>query len=324
MRKNTITMLSLCAMLYALCSFATAQQIPRIGYLGGGSAELEKPWIDAFLHGLRDLGYVEGNNIVLDRRYAAGHYEQLPALAAQLLALKVEVILAASTPVALSIKKTTTTTPIVMVVADPVGTGLVASLARPGGNITGLSDFHADLVTKRLELLKDVIPSLSRVAVLSNPASVTCSTQLKELNAASPGLGLKVIAVEAMQPEDFSKNFITIKKDRVGGILVCGDRMLNTHRTQIFELAKKNGLPAIYSAKEYAETGGLMSYGANFPDLYRRAATYVDKILRGAKPADLPVEQPTKFELVINLKTAKQIGLTIPPNVLARADRVIK
>src|SRR6185503_15466299 len=161
--------------------------------------ELEKPWIDAFLHGLRDLGYVEGNNIVLDRRYAAGHYEQLPALAAQLLALKVEVILAASTPVALSTKKTTTTTPIVMVVADPVGTGLIPSLARPGGNITGLSDFHADLVTKRLELLKDGIPSLSRVAVLSNPASLTCSAQLKDLNAAGPGLGLTLVAVEATE-----------------------------------------------------------------------------------------------------------------------------
>ena len=306
---------------------AEAQQptkIPRIGYLGGGSAELEEPWIDAFRQGLRDLGYIEGKNILIERRYAAGRYEQLSALAAQLLALKVDVILAASTPVALSAKKTTSSTPIVMVVADPVGTGLVTSLARPGGNITGLSDFHADLVTKRLELLKDVIPSLSRVAVLSNPASVTCSAQLKELNAAGPGLGLMLVAVEATESDDLPKSFSTIKKEQVGGVLVCGDRMFNTHRTQIFDLANKNRLPAIYSSKEYAETGGLISYGANFPDLYRRAATYVDKLLKGAKPADLPVEQPTKFELVINLKTAKQIGLTIPPNVLARADKVIK
>jgi len=312
------------SLLLMLCAFAMAQQIPRVGYLGGGSAELENPWIDAFRQGLHDLGYIEGKNILIERRYAAGRYEQLPVLSAQLLALKVDVILAASTPVALSAKKTTTSTPIVMVVADPVGTGLVTSLAQPGGDITGLSDFHADLVTKRLELLKDVIPSLARVAVLSNPASVTCSTQFKELNAAAPGLGLTVIAVEATESEDLPKSFSTINKDRVGGVLVCGDRMFNTHRIQIFELANKNRLPAIYSSGEYAETGGLMSYGANFPDLYRRAATYVDKILKGAKPADLPVEQPKKFELVINLKTAKQIGLSIPPNVLARADRVIR
>jgi putative ABC transport system substrate-binding protein len=324
MRNIRTTVFLTCAILHALCSFAMAQHVPRIGYLGGGSAELEKPWIDAFRQGLRDLGYIEGKNVLIEGRYAAGRYEQLPALAAELIALKVDVILAASTPVALSAKKTTSSTPIVMVVADPVGTGLIASLARPGGNITGLSDFHADLVTKRLELLKDVIPSLSRVAVLSNPASLTCSAQLKDLNAAGPGLGLTLVAVEATEPEDLPKSFSTIKKELAGGVLVCGDRMFNTHRTKIFDLVNKNRLPAIYSTKEYAETGGLMSYGANFPDLYRRAAAYVDKILKGAKPADLPVEQPTKFELVINLKTAKQIGLIIPPNVLARADRVIK
>ena len=313
--------------LLVLGSAADAQQptkMPRIGYLGGGSVELEKPWIDAFRQGLRDLGYIEGKNILIEGRYAAGRYEQLPTLAAQLLELKVNVIVAASTPVALSAKKTTTSTPIVMVVADPVGTGLIASLARPGGNITGLSDFHADLVTKRLELLKDVIPSLSHVAVLSNPASITCSVQLKELNAAGPGLGLTLVAVEATELEDLPKSFSTIKKEQVGGVLVCGDQMFNTHRTKIFDLANKNRLPAIYSSKEYAEAGGLMSYGANFPDLYRRAATYVDKILKGAKPADLPVEQPKKFELVISLKTAKQIGLAIPPNMLATAVKVIR
>jgi putative ABC transport system substrate-binding protein len=315
---------ALASLLLMLCAFAMAQQIPRVGYLGGGSAELEKPWIDAFRQGLHDLGYIEGKNIVIERRYAAGRYEQLPVLSAQLLALKVNVILAASTPVALSAKKTTTSTPIVMVVADPVGTGLVASLARPGGNITGLSDFHADLVTKRLELLKEVVTSLTRVAVLSNPASPTCLTQFKYLNAAGPALGVTLVAVEATKPEDFANSFSVIRKERVGAVFVCGDRMFNTHRQKIFAFVNENRLSAIYSTKEYAETGGLMSYGANFPDLYRRAARYVDKILKGAKPGDLPVEQPTKFELVINLKTAKQIGLTIPPNVLARADRVIK
>jgi len=324
MRNTRNTVFTVCAILCVICSFAMAQDVPRIGYLGGGSAELEKPWIDAFRRGLHDLGYIEGKNILIEGRYATGRYEQLPALAAELIALKVNVVLAASTPVALSVKKTMPSTPIVMVVADPVGTGLIASLARPGGNITGLSDFHADLVTKRLEFLKEVIPSLSRVAVLSNPASVTCSAQLKELNAAGPGLGLTLVNVEATQSEDLPQSFSIIKKEQVAGVLVCGDRMFNTHRAQIFNLASRNRLPAIYSSKEYAETGGLMSYGANFPDLYRRAATYVDKILKGSKPADLPVEQPTKFELVINLKTAKEIGLTIPPNVLARADKVIK
>lgn len=316
----------LCAILFALCSFAEAQhpKVPRVGYLGGGSAELEKVWLDAFLQGLRELGYVENKNIVVERRYAAGRYEQLPRLVTELISNEVDVILAASTPVAHSAKTITTSIPIVMVVADPVGTGLVASLARPGGNLTGLSDFHADLVTKRLELLKEVVTSLSRVAVLSNPASPTCLTQFKHLNAAGPALGITLVAVEATNPEDLANSFSVIRKERVGAVFVCGDRMFNTHRQQIFGLVNQNRLPAIYSAKEYADSGGLMSYGANFPDLYRRAAKYVDKILKGAKPADLPVEQPTKFELVINLKTAKQIGLIIPPNVLARADRVIK
>jgi len=315
------------AIVVALCVSAEAQQakkVSRIGYLGGGSAELEKVWIDAFLQGLRELGYFEGKNTVVERRYAAGRYEELPGLAAELIRLKVDVILAASTPVADSAKKSTTSIPIVMVVADPVGTGLVASLARPGGNITGLSDFHADLVTKRLELLKEVVTPLSRVAVLSNPASPTCSTQFKHLNAAGPALALTLVAVEARNPEDLGNSFSLIKRERAGAVFVCGDRMFNTHRQQIFELVNNNQLPAIYSTKEYADSGGLMSYGANFPELYRRAAIYVDKILKGAKPADLPVEQPTKFELVINLKAAKQIGLTIPPNVLAKADRVIK
>ena len=315
-------------LLVALSSYADAQQSTktprRIGYLGGGSIELEKVWLDAFLQGLQELGYFEGKNIIVERRYADGRYEQLPTLAAELIRLKIDVILAASTPVAQSAKETTNSIPIVMVVADPIGTGLVASLARPGGNITGLSDFHANLVTKRLELLKEVVTSLSRVAVLSNPASPTCSTQLKDLNTAGPALGLTLVAIEATNPEDLPNSFSRIKKERVGAVFVCGDRMFNTHRRQIFELVNKNQLPAIYSTKEYADSGGLMSYGANFPELYRRAATYVDKILKGAKPADLPIEQPTKFELVINLKTATQIGLTIPPHILARADRVIR
>jgi putative ABC transport system substrate-binding protein len=308
-------------------SFADAQQptkISRIGYLGGGSAELEKVWLDAFLQGLRELGYLEGKNIIVERRYASGQYDQLPELAAELVRLKIDVILAASTPVAHGAKRATQVIPIVMVVADPVGTGLVSSLAHPGGNLTGLSDFHADLITKRLELLKDIVPSISRIAVLLNPGNPSCSLQMKDLAAAAPALGVTLFSLEAKGPDDIAPSFSTMRKQRAGALLVCGDRMLNTHRRQIFDLTNKNRLPAIYTTKEYADAGGLMSYGANFPDLYRRAATYVDKILKGAKPADLPVEQPTKFEFVINLKTAKQIGLTIPPNVLARADKVIK
>jgi putative tryptophan/tyrosine transport system substrate-binding protein len=303
---------------------AQAQNIPRIAYLGGGSAELEKVWLGAFLQGLRELGYFEGKNIVVERRYASGRYEQLPELAAELIRLKVDVILAASTPVALGAKKVTSTIPIVMVVADPIGTGLVSSLAKPGGNLTGLSDFHGDLITKRLELLKEVIPSASRIAVLLNPTNPTCSLQMKDLAAVAPALSLTLFSLEAKASDDIAPSFSNMGKQRAGALLVCGDRMFSTHRRQIFELTTKQRLPAIYSTKEYTDAGGLMSYGANFPDLYHRAATYVDKILKGAKPAELPVEQPKKFEFVVNLKAAKQIGLTIPPNVLARADRVIK
>jgi putative ABC transport system substrate-binding protein len=324
--KKKLTGLPLCAMLFALCISAEAQprKVPRVGYLGGGSAELEKVWLGAFLQGLRELGYFEGKNIVVERRYASGRYEQLPELAAELIRLKVDVILAASTPVALDTKKVTSTIPIVMVVADPIGTGLVSSLAKPGGNLTGLSDFHGDLITKRLELLKEVIPSASRIAVLLNPTNPTCLLQMKDLAAVAPALSLTLFSLEAKASDDIAPSFSNMGKQRAGALLVCGDRMFSTHRRQIFELTTKQRLPAIYSTKEYTDAGGLMSYGANFPDLYRRAATYVDKILKGTKPAELPVEQPKKFEFVVNLKAAKQIGLTIPPNVLARADRVIR
>jgi putative tryptophan/tyrosine transport system substrate-binding protein len=309
--------------LLALGVIAEAQQptkkVPRIAYLGGGSAELERVWLDAFLQGLRELGYFEGKNIVVERRFAAGRYDELPELAAELVGLKVDVIVAASTPVAHSAKKATGTIPVVMVVADPIGTGLVSSLAKPGGNLTGLSDFHGDLITKRLEILKEVVPSAARIAVLSNPGNPSCSLQTKELAAVAPALGLTLFAVEAKGLDDIAPGFTTMKKQRAGAVLVCGDRLFSTYRRPIFDLSTKNRFPAIYSTKEYAEAGGLMSYGANFPDLYRRAATYVDKILKGTKPADLPVEQPIKFEFIINLKAAKQIGLTIPPNVLARA-----
>jgi putative tryptophan/tyrosine transport system substrate-binding protein len=325
--KAKILAYALPALILTAIHLAEAQQpnkVSRIAYLGGGSPELEKAWLDAFLQGLKELGYFEDKNIVLERRFAAGRYDELPELAAELVRLKVDVIVAASTPVAHSAKKATSVIPVVMVVADPIGTGLVSSLAKPGGNLTGLSDFHGDLITKRLEILKEVVPSASRIAVLSNPGNPSCSLQTKDLAAVAPALGVTLYAVEAKGPDDIAPGFATIKKQRAGAVVVCGDRLFSTHRRSIFELSTQNRLPAIYSTKEYADAGGLMSYGANFPDLYRRAATYVDKILKGTKPADLPVEQPIKFEFVVNLKAAKQIGLTIPPNVLARADKVIK
>jgi putative ABC transport system substrate-binding protein len=315
-------------MLLALCLTAEAQQpkkVPRIGYLATGSASAVSRLTEAFREGLRELGYVEGKDIAIEYRYADGKAERLPDLAAELVRLKVDVLVAAGAPAAHAAKTATSTIPIVIGnAADPVGTGLVASLARPGGNITGLSDFNLGVITKRLELLKEVVPTASRIAVLLNPANPTNPLQLKETQAAAPGLGVTLLPLEVRGPDDFDRAFTAMRKERARALLVFGDPMFGTHRTRIVELAAKSRLPAIWSLSEYVEAGGLMSYGTHFNDLYRRATIYVDKILKGAKPAELPVEQPTKFELVINLKTAKQIGLTIPPNVLARADKVIK
>ena len=229
------------------------------------------------------------------------------------------------TPAAHAAKSATRVIPIVIGnVGDPVGTGLVASLARPGGNITGLSSVNTELAGKRLQLLKEVVPRLSRVAVILNPANPTNPPQLKEAQATAPAMGVTLLSLEAKGPDDIDHAFTVIRKERAGALIVFADPMLNTHQTRITELAVKTRLPAVYNERGYMDAGGLMSYGTNIGDLYRRAATYVDKILKGAKPADLPVEQPMKFELVINLKAAKPIGLTIPPNVLARADKVIK
>ena len=296
-----------------------------IGFLSSRSPEAEKSRRAAFQQGLKELGYVEGKNIVVEQRYAEGNFDRLPELAADLVRLKVDVIVATGAPASQAAKKTTRTVPIVMGnAADPVGTGLVASLARPGGNVTGLSDFAEGVITKRLELLKEVAPAIARVAVLLNPGNPSNPLQLKEVQAAAPSVGLALRAFEIKTPDDLDATFAAMKKQRSGALLVFGDPLLETSRRQIAKFAVENRLPAIYSHSGWMDAGGLMSYGVNFDDLYRRAAYYVDKILKGAKPADLPIEQPTKFELVINLKTAKQIGLTIPPNVLARADRVIK
>jgi putative ABC transport system substrate-binding protein len=325
--KKPFFVLALTATLFALCNFADAQQskkVPRIGFLAS-SAESSKSRLAAFQQGLRELGYVEGKNIVIEPRYAAGQFEKLPELAAELVRLKVDVLVVVGAPPAHAAKTATDTVPIVMGnAADPVGTGLVASLARPGGNITGLSDFNLGVVTKRLELLKEVVPSVSRVAVLLNPANPTNPLQLKEIQDVAPALGVTLRPLEVKGADDIDRAFIVSRKERLGAIFLIGGLQTTVDQTRIPELAVKSRLPAIYTSVQSVIAGGLMSYGTNFEELYRRAATYVDKILKGAKPADLPVEQPMKFEFVINLKAAKQIGLTIPPNVLARADRVIR
>jgi putative tryptophan/tyrosine transport system substrate-binding protein len=319
--------LTLGAMLLALSFPVEAQQskkIPKIGFLSAPSRSAQSARNEAFSQGLRELGYVEGKNIVIEWRYAEGKLERLPDLAAELVGLKVDVIVAGGTPAARAAKEATTTIPIVMSGGDPVRAGIVASLARPGGNVTGLSDATVDVSTKRLELLKEVVPKLSRVAILWNPLNPTNPLQLKDTLAAAPALGMTVYAVEVKEIGELERAFAGIKRERAGGLLVPGDPMFTSNRKQIADLATKNRLPAMFTNREYVEAGGLMAYGENFTDRFRRLATYVDKILKGTKPADLPVEAPMKFELVINLKAAKQIGLTIPPNVLARADKIIR
>ena len=309
---------------------ASAQQaakIARIGYLATNLAA--GPHLrEAFLQGLRDLGYVEGRNVVIEYRDAEGKLERLPALAAELVALKVDVIVAASTLAALAAKQATRTLPIVFAAAgDPVASGLVTSLARPGGNVTGLSILAPELVGKCLELLKQAVPGVSRVAVLWQPGALGERTEkdmLKEAEVAARALGVRLQFVEARGPADFDRAFSDMTRARAGALTVLASVMFFSERRRLVDLAAKNRLPAVYPLREFVDAGGLMSYGPNVADLFRRAATYVDKILKGAKPADLPVEQPTKFELVINLKTAKALGLTIPPSLLARADEVIE
>jgi putative ABC transport system substrate-binding protein len=328
-KSNKLFCLALCALLFALCSSAQAQQpgkLYRIGYLTMRSDESERHRVAAFQEGLRELGYTEGKNIVIElRRAAPGQRERLRELAAELVRLKVDVIVVSGGGLVQVAKETTTTIPIVFTVhADPVGDGVVASLARPGGQVTGLSDLHSVLVGKRIELLKEVVPSASRIAVLSNVAWLTHSHQLKDIEAVTPAFNMTVLSLPVTGPDDIDRAFTAMRKARAGGLLVLGDPLLANHRRQIVNLAAKGRLPSIFTTRESVEAGGLMSYGANLSELWRRAATYVDRIFKGAKPADLPVEQPTKFELVINVKTAKQIGLTIPPNVLARADKVVK
>jgi len=316
------------ALLLCVVHAAAAQQpksVPRIGFLTASSPSIFPGRIEAFRHGLRELGYVEGKNIVIEWRYAEGKLDRVPALAAELVRLKVEIIVTGGPTASGFLKEATTTVPIVIGFhADPVGTGLVASLARPGGNITGLSALSPELGGKRLELLKEIVPKLSRVAVLGSSTLPGNAETLRETDLAAGVLGVKLQHFDVLSRQDMDAAFQRAVKVRAEAVLTLGNTVLNVHRTQVADLAIKNRLPVIYYAAEFVEAGGLMFYGVDFADLFRRAATYVDKILKGAKPADLPVERPKNFEFIVNLKAAKQIGLTIPPNVLVRADRVIK
>jgi putative ABC transport system substrate-binding protein len=302
-------------------------KMPRIGYLESQSPSGVADQLEALRQGLRELGYFEGRNIAIESRYAEGKFERLPDLAADLVRLKVDLIVAGTTRSALAAKDATATIPIVMLaVADPLGSGLIASLARPGGNITGLTFLGAALSAKRLELLKEVVPGLSRVAVLWHPGAHGEHTQremLQETEVAGRALGLQLQFLEARDPSDFERAFSAMTRERAGALLVLTSPMFTAQRGRLADLAARSRLPASYLVKEFAEAGGLMSYGASFTDQYRRAATYIDKILKGAKPADLPVEQPMKFELVINLKTAEALGITVPPTLLFQADEVI-
>ena len=328
--KRKITILTLCAMLFALCSSAHAQQtgkVPRIGFLDNSTASGMGGLVEAFRQELSKLGWIEGKNITIEYRFAEQKRERVPEFAADLVRLKVDLIVASGTPSVSAAKKSTTTIPIVMTnVGDPVGTGTVASLARPGGNVTGLSSLGTELNTKRLEILKDAVLKLARVGLLWPAGSgAGVDLQLKEIRAAAVALNLKLEEIETqLDAKGFASAFQIAKQKQVGAIMTTSGPLFFAERKRIVELASKHRLPAIYPQKEYVDEGGLMSYGTDSTDLYRRAAVYADKILKGAKPADLPVQQATKFEFVINLKAAKQIGLTIPPDVLARANRVIK
>jgi putative ABC transport system substrate-binding protein len=314
-------------MLFALSFPAAAQQsakVPRIGFLVPGSPAYSS-YIEAFRGGLKELGYTEGKNIAIEYRYAEGKREGMPELAAELVRLKVDVIVATATAPALAAQQATKTIPIVMANADdPVRNGLVGSLPRPGGNITGLASIASELGGKRIAVLKEVVPKASRMAVLYQGENPVMRTWFEELRYEANRLGVALRPLGAQRAGDFETLFESASRERYEGLLVLRDALTHTHRKAIADLATKHRLPAMYPDQEYLEAGGFMVYGPSLSDLYRRTATYVDEILKGTKPADLSVERPTKFELMINLKIAKQIGLTIPPNVLARADRVVR
>jgi len=304
-----------------------AASLPRIGFLSASSLSGSRSprYLQALRQGLRELGYVEGQNIAIESRWAEGKYDRLPGLAAELVRLKVNVIVTSGTPAIQAAKQATETIPIVMVAAiDPVATGFVASLARPGGNITGMSFMLPELVGKQLEMLKEVLPKVSRVALLGNPANPGNAQQVRHAQDAARALGVRLQPLEARDPSEIDNAFAAITTERAGAVIVLVDTMLLVHRARIADHAARRRLPTVSGMSDDAEVGGLLAYGPSISDRFRRAATYVDKILKGAKAADLPVEQPTTFELVINLKTAKALGLTIPQSLLQRANQVIQ
>ncbi|OGL12652.1 MAG: hypothetical protein A3I14_13455 [Candidatus Rokubacteria bacterium RIFCSPLOWO2_02_FULL_73_56] len=297
----------------------------RIGFLGNSTAALEANLVGPFRAGLRDLGYVEGRNVLIEYRWTEGKYERFPALIGDLVALKVDVIVTAGTPATLAVKKATTSIPLVMVaVGDPVGTGIVPSLSRPGGNITGLTSISTEMDGKRLELLREVIPNVSHIAVLWNAASPLQVLAEKQTRAAAQVLRMNVLSLGVRTIEEIEGAFAAIVRERPGALLVLADRLFLHHRARIMDFAARHRLPGVHAYRELVEAGGLMSFGPSYADMHRRAAYFVDRILKGAKPADLPVERPATFELVINLKAAKALGLTIPQSVLLRATEVIQ
>jgi ABC-type uncharacterized transport system substrate-binding protein len=329
LRKTALPSVLFAGALLAVAVTAEAQQqkkIPRIGYLRLPDKTTVSAYrIDSFRQGLRQLGYAEGKGFVIEERFAGGKLDRLNELAAELVRLKVDVIVTGGPAPTRAAKAATATIPIVMTQdPDPVGNGFIASLAHPGGNITGLSSLAPEISGKQLELLKETVPKLSRVAVLGSSTIPGQALQLREIGLAAGPLGVQLQSLDVLGPKDIETAFRAAIDQRAEAFIVFGGAILNAQRTRILEYVVKTRLPATYLEPQYVEDGGLMSYGVNVTDLDRRAATYVDKILKGAKPADLPVEQPTKFEFIVNLKAAKQIGLTIPPNVLARADKVIK
>jgi len=302
----------------------TPPKIPRVGYITGSSAASAEHMVGAFRQRLRELGCVEGQTIALEVRYAEGRRDRMPELVAELVGLNLDVLMAGSSEGALAAKKAAGTIPIVIVTPDPVALGLVASLARPGGNVTGVSYFNEAIIAKRVQLLKEFVPGLARIAVLRNPTVAVHATFWHETEVAAQTLGLALQPLDVRGPDDFEAAFASAKRGNAQALVALDDALTVAYRPRIVALAASSRLPAMYGLRQFPDEGGLISYGANFADLFRRAATYVDKILKGAKPADLPVEQPTKFELIINLKTAKTLGLAVPSSLLINADEVVE
>jgi ABC-type uncharacterized transport system substrate-binding protein len=301
------------------------QKIPRIGFMGNSTAALETNLVDAFREGLRELGYEEGRNIAIEYRWADGNYDRFPTLAEELIAAKVDAIVTAGTPAALAVKRTTTTVPLVMVaVGDPIGTGLVSSLARPGGNLTGLSSIAPDLEGKRLQLLREVVPALSHVAMFVNSLNPFHVSSMKQARAAAQAMGIKLQLHDIPKSEDLDDAFAAIRKERPDALLILADRVFLHNRQRMMDFTNEQRLPNVNAYKELVEVGGLMSYGPSYEDMHKRAAIYVDKILKGTKPADLPIEQPSKFTFIVNLKAAKALGVTVPSQLLGLADQLIE